>query len=151
MHRRHALSSLAMLLLTVGISAPVFAAKPVIDVFKDANCGCCTGWIKHLQDNGFSVNATNVADTSTYRKKFQIPDALGSCHTATVGGYSIEGHVPAQDIQRLLKERPQAIGLAVPGMPAGSPGMEGPRKMAYDVILVKTDGKQTVYHHYAGS
>lgn len=151
MHRRHALSSLAMLLLTAGVNSPVFAAKPVINVFKDANCGCCTGWINHLQDHGFSINATNVADTSAYRKKFRMPEALASCHTATVGGYAIEGHVPAQDIQRLLKERPQAIGLAVPGMPAGSPGMEGPRKMAYDVILVKTDGKQAVYHHYAGS
>ncbi|MDY7547092.1 DUF411 domain-containing protein [Glaciimonas sp. CA11.2] len=150
MFRRRTVASLVTIFLVFGINSTVFAAKPVIAVFKDANCGCCTGWIKHLEDSGFAVNATNVADTSAYRKKFQIPATLASCHSAVVSGYAIEGHVPAKDIQRLLKEHPKAIGLAVPGMPSGSPGMDGPNKMAYDVILVKNDGTQSVFHHYAG-
>ena len=142
-------AALVTLFLLLGINSAAFAAKPAIAVFKDANCGCCTGWIKHLEDSGFAVNATNVDDTSAYRKKFQIPATLASCHTAMVGSYAIEGHVPAKDIQRLLKEHPKAIGLAVPGMPSGSPGMDGPHKMAYDVILVKNDGTQSLFHHYA--
>lgn len=150
MNRRLSLKSLLAILLLSGASTYAFAAKPVIEVFKDENCSCCKAWIKHLQANGFAVKANNVADTSAYRKKLHMPEAMGSCHTATVDGYTIEGHVPAGDIRRLLKERPQAVGLAVPGMPLGSPGMEGPRKLAYDVLLVKSDGKQSVYHHYAG-
>ncbi|KAF3997906.1 DUF411 domain-containing protein [Glaciimonas immobilis] len=147
---RRRFKSLAVLILLLTFNAAVFAAKPVIDVYKDPNCGCCTEWIKNLESNGFSVNANNVTDTSVYRKKWHMPEALGSCHTATIGGYTIEGHVPAQDIQRLLKEQPKAIGLAVPGMVMGSPGMEGPHKMAYDVLLVNGDGSSSVYHHYKG-
>jgi hypothetical protein len=132
-------------------SAPLLAAPPaapVIDVYKDALCGCCEAWVAHLQESGFTVNARNVPDTAAYRKKFGIPDALASCHTGHVGGYALEGHVPAADIRRMLAERPKARGLAVPAMPMGSPGMEGPRKDPYDVLLVQLDGRPVVYRHY---
>jgi len=121
------------------------AANPVIEVYKTATCGCCKQWIKHLEANGFTVKAQDVANTGDYRAKFGIPADYGSCHTARVGGYAVEGHVPASDIKRLLAEKPQARGLAVPGMPMGSPGMEGPRSDPYDVLLVKEGGKAEVY------
>lgn len=125
--------------------------KPVIEVYKSATCGCCTQWIEHLQANGFKVNAQNVPNTAAYRTKLGVPPALGSCHTGTIGGYALEGHVPAADIKRLLAEKPNAKGLAVPGMPMGSPGMEVPGEPAdaYDVLLFQADGKTTVYRHYA--
>ncbi|MQQ99939.1 DUF411 domain-containing protein [Glaciimonas soli] len=157
MKRRLLTAFAAILLLTSMMLQTAYAALPVVEVYKDPNCGCCTGWIKHLQDNGFTTNVHNVADTASYRKKFGIPATLGSCHTATVGGYAIEGHVPAADIKRLLKEHPTAIGLAVPGMPLGSPGMEAAKKMPYDVLLLKKseqkttssqDVSQSVFHHY---
>lgn len=125
------------------------AATPVIEVYKSATCGCCKEWIKHLEANGFKVNAHDVDNPSDYREKFGIPTNMGSCHTATVNGYALEGHVPAADVKRLLATKPKAKGLAVPGMPMGSPGMEqGPRKDAFDVMLVQDGGKATVYKHY---
>jgi hypothetical protein len=129
---------------------PVYAAAPVIEVYKSATCGCCTEWVKHLKDNGFTVKAHDVANPSDYREKFGMPQELGSCHTGMVNGYAIEGHVPAREIQRLLAERPKARGLAVPAMPMGSPGMEGHRNDAYDVFLVQADGRRKVYRHYTG-
>jgi hypothetical protein len=123
-------------------------AATVIDVYKSASCGCCEGWVEHLRDAGFKVNAHDVENPSDYRAKHRIPEELGSCHTGIVNGYAIEGHVPAADIKRLLADKPKAIGLAVPNMPVGSPGMEGSRKDAYDVMLVKADGKHQVYKHY---
>lgn len=145
MQRRTLLTSAAMALL-FGKSA--FAAAPAMEVFKDAQCGCCTGWIEHLQANGFAVTARNVDDTGVYRRRYGMLDTLRSCHTGRVAGYTIEGHVPAREIHQLLKQRPQAIGLVVPGMPMGSPGMEGKRNDAYDVLLVQADGRSTVYRHY---
>lgn len=124
------------------------AAQPVIEVYKTEYCGCCKEWIKHLEANGFKVQAHNVADTADYREKFGIPAQYGSCHTGRVGGYAVEGHVPAADIKRLLAEKPKARGLAVPGMPMGSPGMEGPRKDPHEVLLVKDGGKTSVYKRY---
>ena len=128
---------------------PAFAANtlPSVEVFKNPSCGCCTEWIEHMKANGFSVNVTEVADTSGPRRLAGIPERLGSCHTARVGGYALEGHVPAADVLRLLKERPDAIGLAVPGMPVGSPGMEvaGGRKDPYDVLLVERKGATRVW------
>lgn len=145
MHRRTLLqAALAALLLP----AAAQAALPVVDVYKSASCGCCHLWVDHLRANGFTVNAHDVANPSDYREKFGIPTALGSCHTGIVAGYAIEGHVPAQEIKRLLAERLKARGLAVPGMPLGSPGMEGPRSDPYDVLLVGTDGRYKVYRHY---
>lgn len=103
----------------------------------------------HLRANGFRVKPVAVEDTSIERKRRGIPDALGGCHTAVVDGYAIEGHVPARDIKRLLAEKPRARGLAVPGMPAGSPGMESPdRRDPYDVLIVRDDGRHAVYRSY---
>lgn len=121
-----------------------------IEVYKSETCGCCTQWIAHLQENGFAVKAHNVPNTAAYRARLGIPAALGSCHTATVGGYALEGHVPAAEIRRLLAEKPRAVGLAVPGMPLGSPGMEMPDRVAdaYDVLLLRADGSQEVYRRY---
>jgi len=124
---------------------------PLVEVWKDPNCGCCKDWIKHLEANGFRVKAHDQGNAAA-RKRVGLPDALGSCHTAVVGTYVVEGHVPARDIQRLLREKPRALGLAVPGMPVGSPGMDGPeyrgRKDRYDVLLVAADGSTRVYQTY---
>jgi len=138
----------AFLASALAIPALASAAGPVIDVYKSASCGCCEGWVKHLRANGFTVKAHDVANPSDYREKAGIPNQLGSCHTALVQGYAIEGHVPANDIKRLLAEKPKAKGLAVPAMPMGSPGMEGDRKDPYDVLLVKNDGRTSVYKQY---
>lgn len=137
-------------LLAGVMSLPLLAsaAMPVLEVYKSASCGCCTEWVKHLQKNGIATKVKNVEDTSDYRAKFGMPQALGSCHTATVNGYVIEGHVPATEIKRLLAEKPKALGLAVPSMPMGSPGMEGPRSDPYDVLLVQANGRYSTYRHY---
>lgn len=137
------------LLLTAVLALPALssAAQPVIDVYKRASCGCCKEWIAHLQANGFQVRAHNVDDPGVRRTQRGIADQHASCHTATVGKYAVEGHVPATDIKRLIREKPAATGLAVPGMPMGSPGMEGPRRDAYDVLLVK-NGSTAVYSRY---
>jgi hypothetical protein len=129
---------------------PVFAmaAAPVIEVFKSESCGCCGAWVEHLKANGFTTRVVNVENPSDYRERGGIPDKLGSCHTGIVQGYAIEGHVPASDIKRLLAQKPKAKGLAVPAMPLGSPGMEGPRKDPYDVLLVQANGSTKVYKHY---
>ncbi len=124
------------------------AATP-IHVYKTASCECCTGWVKHLSGAGFAVQVTTTDDTAVVRKKAGIPDAFGACHSATIEGYAIEGHVPAAEIRRLLALRPQAIGLAVPSMPPGSPGMEfGDRKDPYKVLLIDRQGKDTVFASY---
>jgi hypothetical protein len=136
---------------TVATATAVAAPATVIDVYKSPDCGCCSAWVEHLQKSGFTVRAYNVTNPPAYRAKYGIPDALGSCHTGVVDGYALEGHVPAAEIRRLLKERPKAVGLAVPGMPMGSPGMEANRSDPYDVVLVKADGKHLVYKHYSGS
>jgi hypothetical protein len=136
--------------LATALCAPMFAmaAAPVIEVFKSESCGCCAAWVDHLKANGFAPKVSNVANPSDYRERGGIPDELGSCHTAMVQGYAFEGHVPASDIRRLLAEKPKAKGLAVPAMPLGSPGMEGPRKDPFDVLLVQANGKTKVFKHY---
>lgn len=131
----------------LGLPMLASAATGTIEVYKTATCGCCEAWVKHLRDNGLKVNAHDVADPSVTREKMGIADRLGSCHTAVVGGYAIEGHVPAAEIKRLLAAKPKARGLSVPGMPVGSPGMEGQVHMPYDVLLVRSDGTTTVYKH----
>ena len=150
MKRRKVLQTLAVMTLAPTI-ALAQSKKQVIEVYKSETCGCCTEWVKHLEANGFAVNARNVPNTAAYRERYHVPPALGSCHTATIGGYALEGHVPAEDIQRLLKEKPKAAGLTVPGMPMGSPGMEVPGQKAdsYDVLLFQKDGSHTVYRHVA--
>lgn len=124
------------------------AATP-IHVYKTASCECCAGWVKHLSGSGFAVQVTTTDDPAAIRRRAGIPDAFGSCHSATIEGYAIEGHVPATEIRRLLAETPRAIGLAVPSMPPGSPGMEyGDRKDPYQVFLVDRQGKATVFASY---
>jgi len=131
----------------LGISDVALAQQ--VDVYKNASCGCCKSWIKHLQDNGIDARPHDVGDVVPYKIRAGLGPQLAACHTAMVEGYVIEGHVPAADIKRLLAERPDARGLAVPGMPVGSPGMEdGDRKEPYDVLLVHKDGSTTVFAHH---
>ncbi len=120
------------------------AQLPQVTVYKSASCGCCKHWVAHMREAGFPIEAINVDDQTQYKIKAKLGPGLGSCHTAFVDGYAIEGHVPASDIERLLRERPAVSGLAVPGMVTGSPGMESPTRpaQAYKVISF-TDGKQT--------
>ncbi len=134
----------------LGVAAPVVASaeSAVVEVYKSPACDCCSDWAKHLQKNGFKVNTHETMSASANRAKFGVPDALGSCHTAVVGGYAIEGHVPAREIKRLLAERPKAQGIAVPSMPLGSPGMEGPRSDPYEVLLFQANGNYRVYQKY---
>lgn len=122
----------------------------LIEVWKGPTCECCNDWVTQ-ESNGFKVRTHDQGNTDA-RQRLGMPIRYGSCHTASVGGYAIEGHVPAREIQRLLKERPVAVGLAVPAMPVGSPGMDGPaygqRKDPYDVLLVVRDGNATTYQRY---
>lgn len=138
--------SLAVLIM----AGPAWAALPQVEVFKSPSCGCCGKWVDHLKANGFEVRTRDVTDVPAARKRLGMPDAYGSCHTARVGGYLVEGHVPAADIQRLLKEKPKALGLAVPSMPPGSPGMEGPRPVSYETLLIGKDGSPGVYARHRG-
>jgi hypothetical protein len=129
-------------------------AETAIDVMKDANCGCCENWIEHLSQSGFAPTGHDLGNRSLNRFKAAagVPASMVSCHTATIDGYVIEGHVPAADIARLLDERPEAIGLAVPGMPMGSPGMEyGAQRDAFDVHLIRRDGSTEIFSSYAGN
>jgi hypothetical protein len=124
---------------------------PVIQVWKDPNCGCCQDWVNYLERDGFKVQLFDTGNTAV-RQRLGLPVKYGSCHTALIGGYVVEGHVNAREIRRLLKEKPQAIGISVPGMPVGSPGMDGPeygdRRDPYDVVLVLKDGSSRVYQSY---
>jgi len=122
------------------------AAPIVIQVVKSPSCGCCSLWVAHLRRAGFHVRVADVADVGPTARRLGVPDDLRSCHTASVGGYAIEGHVPAGDIVRLLRERPAAAGLAVPGMPMGSPGMDqGGRREPYRTILFTRAGRRSVF------
>jgi hypothetical protein len=126
---------------------PVAAAKPAITVYKSATCGCCALWVTHLKDNGFPTRAEDVDDLGSVKKKHGVPAALQSCHTALIDGYVLEGHVPADLIDRLLAERPEVVGIAVPGMPIGSPGMEVPGRAAdrYQVLAFDRTGRTTIF------
>lgn len=152
MNRRLLLQKIAAASLA-GTTPHLWAAKlPEVHVFKSPYCECCGAWVEHLKAAGFSVKVTEVDDTTAARKRLGMPDMYGSCHTAAVGGYVLEGHVPAEDVKRLLTARPDAEGLAVPGMPVGSPGMEvGTRKDPYQVFLVHKSGRATVFANYPKS
>ena len=130
-------------------AATAFAAATV-EVYKSSTCKCCAKWVDHMRANGFTVNTHDVGNKEA-REQAGISTNLGSCHTALVDGYAIEGHVPAEDIKRLLRERPRAIGLTAPGMPHGSPGMEGARSDPYDVLLINKQGDTTVYSRHLPS
>ena len=157
MNRRHLLTQACAMLSLAPLASQAQTqspARPRLEVWKTASCGCCKDWVKHVQAAGFEVKAHDVSDDAKRQKRQQLglPEAFGSCHTAVVDGYVVEGHVPVRDISRLLKERPQAVGLTVPGMPVGSPGMDGPeygtRRVKFAVVLVQRDGRQSVYQNY---
>jgi hypothetical protein len=124
-------------------------AGPAIEVYKSPTCGCCNKWIDHLKQNDFNVVSRDVDDVVPYKYRYGVPYGMGSCHTARVAGYTIEGHVPAREIKRLLAERPKdARGLVVPGMPQGSPGMESMQSDIYEVMLFDGRGRTSTYAKY---
>jgi hypothetical protein len=149
--RRELLVLTATVILGAGSDRLLRAAPPsaaddnAIEIWKSATCGCCKQWVEHMRANGFRPNAHDVTDVAPFKQKYRVPAALASCHTAVVSGYAIEGHVPADVVRQLLKERPKVFGLAVPGMPMGSPGMEGPYKDRYDVIAFAENGQTKVF------
>lgn len=150
--RRSLLATAAGAALLGSLAGAQAQRAPIpMDVWKDEGCGCCEDWIAHLQANGFRVTVQE-GDHEAVRKRLDIAARYGSCHTAIVGGYAIEGHVPAREIHRLLRERPLSVGLAVPGMPVGAPGMDGPayggRRDAFSVLLLEKDGSVRVYQRY---
>ncbi len=143
--------AIALGLALLPVTSFAVTDKPLITMWKSPTCGCCKDWANHVEKNGFAVK-TYMDGNDEMRKKLGMPIQFGSCHTALIGGYAIEGHVPAKEIKRLLTEKPKAVGLAVPAMPIGSPGMDGTeyggRKDPYDVLLVWLNGKATVYQSY---
>ena len=150
MQRRSLLQGLALLAAGAAAALPA-KSRTAIEVWKDPDCGCCKDWVTHLQSNGFEVRVHDSGNNAA-RSRLGVPAKLGSCHTALVGGYAIEGHVPAREIRRLLSEKPAAIGLSVPGMPVGSPGMDdavyGGRRDPFDVLLIARDGSTRVFQSY---
>ncbi len=137
---------LAVLLAKLAWAGTVMAqTAPQVEMYKSPYCGCCGKWAEHMQKNGFKVVAHEVDNVPASRKRLGMPERLGSCHTAKVGNYLLEGHVPAADVRRLLKEKPRALGLAVPGMPPGSPGMDVPKSPPYETLLVQSDGSTRVF------
>lgn len=153
MSRRAVVAAVAGSVL-LAVHAPASAMPLFAEVWKDPNCGCCKDWVVHLEASGFRVKVNDTGN-DRMRERLGVDRKYGSCHTALIGGYVIEGHVPVKEIQRLLKEKPSALGLAVPGMPVGSPGMDGGlygnRKDPYSVMLLTKDGGATVYQRYEGS
>ena len=145
-HRRIAFAAAlaAMLTMSFGPAPRAQRAAPTVTVYKSPTCGCCTKWVDHMRANGFDVTATNVEDMAAVKQKYGVPDKAGSCHTSLVGGYVIEGHVPADVVKRLLAERPKVAGLAVPGMPASAPGMDIPGQ-PYTIVGFDRTGQLTVY------
>lgn len=146
--RRRALLSFAILAASPLAQS---ANSTMVEVWKAPTCGCCGDWIKLMEASGYRVKVHDVGNAAIH-KGLGMPDKFGSCHTALVDGYALEGHVPIREVKRLLRERPKAVGLAVPGMPIGSAGMDGPayagRRDAYDVLLVQRDGSSSLYQAY---
>jgi hypothetical protein len=128
-----------------GLAGATPAAAPDIVVYKNPSCGCCKKWIEHLRAAGFHVTAHDTSGLAGVRARYGVPPKLTACHTAVVDGYVVEGHVPADVIQRLLKERPDLVGVAVPGMPTGSPGMESEMPMHYRIFTFEKSGATAVY------
>ena len=140
-------------MLSLGLAGSASAESTPIEVKKTNGCGCCLSWMEHLEENGFSPKGEDMFAGVLVRFKLDngVPQRMLSCHTALIDGYVIEGHVPSDDIRRLLSEKPDAVGLAVPGMPLGSPGMDQSRwREAYDVFLINTDGSTEVFSSYSG-
>lgn len=148
LRRRTLLTFLAVSPLAALAAQP---SRVLVEVWKDPECGCCKEWVSHLEAAGFAVKVHENGNEAM-RARLGMPQKLASCHTALVGGYAVEGHVPASDVRRLLKDKPQAVGLTVPGMPVGSPGMDGAiygsRRDPYEVLLVLKSGETRVYAAY---
>ena len=143
-NRRLLLKNMAALLVTYPL-ATLAEKGPLVQVYKSRTCNCCSKWVDHMIEAGFTVEATNVDDVGAYKLEFGLPLKLQSCHTAMVEGYIVEGHVPADDVIRLLREKPELKGIAVPGMPIGSPGMEGPNPDTYQVIAFDKERNLSVW------
>lgn len=150
----HYLSRLFCIVATLVVTSfPAIAATntPTVEVWKSPTCGCCKEWVKHLEQHGFTVKTNDIGNNGI-RQRLGMPIKYAACHTATVSGYVIEGHVPAADIGRLLKQKPKALGIAVPRMPIGSPGMDGPayggRTDPYNVLLIQKDGSASVFQSH---
>ncbi|NMG36435.1 DUF411 domain-containing protein [Azoarcus sp. TTM-91] len=135
-------------LLCAGTALPAFSAlaTETVTMYKDPNCGCCGKWAEHMRANGFEVKEVASSQMAEIKQTAGLPPKLASCHTAKVGGYVVEGHVPAADVKRLLAEKPAVVGISAPGMPQGSPGMEGPYPAdRYEVVSFDRDGRQAVF------
>lgn len=146
--KRRTFLEIAGTMAIVGSRTAIAAPAPSIDVYKSPTCGCCSQWVRHMRGNGFSVAVHDVDDLDAVRARAGVPRALASCHTAWVDGYVLEGHVPAADVRKLLTERPKAVGLTVPGMPASAPGMDVPGAIPYDVLLFQADGATRTWNTY---
>jgi len=145
---RRASAAVLALLLGLGLAwrvQPAPAEPVTVEVWKTPSCGCCRVWVRHLQDAGFRVRSTDLEDVAPVKRRLGVPPELSSCHTAVVNGYVVEGHVPAADIVRMLKERPRIKGIYVPGMPIGSPGMEGPNGEKYEVLALDDGSHVSVF------
>lgn len=143
-----AVAVLAAVALGIGIrAAQNKSAGPLVEVFKTPTCGCCAQWVEHMRSNGFTVRVSDMPDLADVKKSRGVPETAQSCHTAVVSGYVVEGHVPASDVQRMLKEKPAIAGIAVPGMPIGSPGMEypGTKPQPYAVLSFDKNGATQVF------
>ena len=127
------------------LAATEDASLPELLVYKSPTCGCCNGWVEHMREAGFTVDARDVTDMMSIKRDAGVPVAMSSCHTTLVDGYVVEGHVPAEQVKRLLAERPEVAGIAAPGMPVGSPGMEGPNARPYQVLAFDRSGSTEVY------
>ncbi len=149
MNRRHLLTAAGALVTLVVLPTAGAPPLPEVQVFKTPTCGCCGAWVTHMRSAGFAIKVTDVTDTTGTRKRLGMPERYASCHTATVDGYVIECHVPAAEVKRLLATKPKALGLAAPGMPPASPGMDTPgRKDPYQVLLVEASGQSSIYASY---
>ena len=131
--------------MQVASAAASASSTDTVKVYKDPNCGCCSKWVDHMRANGFTVETMDLPDLTMVKQRYAIGQSLQSCHTAVIGDYAFEGHVPADVIRKFLEEKPSVAGLAVPGMPSGSPGMEGATKEKYDVLTFDRAGRTTVY------
>ena len=142
-------AAIALTAVVLASTAPHAQGKASSDrhlrVHKSPTCGCCAKWVQYMQANGFTATVTDLTDMASIKTQNGVPARAQSCHTTLVGGYVIEGHVPVEDVRRLLKEKPAVVGLAAPGMPAGSPGMDVPNSPAYDVVSFDKNGKTAVF------
>jgi hypothetical protein len=150
---RNILRYVTVALLACGTPTVAQQRSSTVEVYKTPTCGCCSKWVEHLRTNGFTVRTTDLESTGAVQRSFGVPPEVRSCHTASVGGYVVEGHVPAREVKRLLKERPRVEGIAVAGMPTGSPGMEvpGTAPHPYHVVAFDKSGQITVFASYEGS